>query len=192
MSNLKSYFTTHVYKANLRSVHNRLAEQLLDEVLLLAEEDQAGLSWSDDNYLKGYTSYASANQLHLISPTFAELEKSIRTHVVKYLKQLKLQVPDLAMSTCWANIMGEGCTHPLHIHPQSVISGTYYLKMPLGASALRFEDPRYGLFMNRPPQDTHVSLKAQEGDLILFESWLRHDVPINTSKEPRLSISFNY
>jgi uncharacterized protein (TIGR02466 family) len=98
------------------------------------------------------------------------------------------------------NIMYTGCTHPMHIHPHSFISGTYYLDIPRGASAIRFEDPRYGLFMSRPPlkksakeqQQTHFSVPTSAGDVVLFESWLRHDVPLHGSKEPRISISFNY
>jgi uncharacterized protein (TIGR02466 family) len=187
-------FATEIYHTSLSEFFRTNQKDLLREILILKQDDQAGRLWSKSNYPKGYTSYASANQMHRMSPTFAELEGHIRKHVFKYLRRVKLVVPkdQLSMTTCWVNIMEEGCTHPLHIHPKSIISGTFYLKIPTQASAIRFEDPRYGLFMNRPAQSTHVSIAAKSGDLLLFESWLRHDVPLNFSKEPRISISFNY
>jgi uncharacterized protein (TIGR02466 family) len=33
---------------------------------------------------------------------------------------------------------------------------------------------------------------AKVGQVVLFESWLRHEVPPNPSKAPRISISFNF
>ncbi len=190
----KKLFATEIYQTSLQDFFKKNHKHLLREIEVLCHDDEAGWEWSKTHYPKGYTSYASANQMHKMSPTFAELELCIRKHVLKYTKALGMTLGKdaLSMSTCWVNVMEEGCTHPLHIHPQSVISGTFYLKMPQKASAIRFEDPRYGLFMHRPPVKTHISLDAKPGDLILFESWLRHDVPLNLSKDSRISISFNY
>lgn len=201
---IESLFATSLYKAPVAasSVVKRLNPQLLREIEDLAHDDQAGIEWSQKNYANGFTSYASANQMHKFSPTFADLELLIRKHVQTYLKSLKLQVKprDLQMSTCWVNVMDSDSSHSLHIHPHSVISGTYYVQMPKNSSAIRFEDPRYAQFMARPPVDpgappklqTHFAVPATAGDLILFESWLKHEVPRNSSKTPRISISFNY
>ena len=41
---------------------------------------------------------------------------------------------------------------------------------------------------NRP----FVTMAPRPGMLLLWESWLRHDVPINESESERISISFNY
>jgi len=198
---IQSYFATSISHGAL-SAARRLNPQLLNEIYNLSEEDEAGIAWSEKNYAGGFTSYASANQMHKMSPTFAALEKEIRKDVIKFVKSLRLNTPlkALEMTTCWVNIMGPNSSHSAHIHPHSVVSGTYYVQMPKRASAIRFEDPRYAHFMARPPVEpkadekfqTHVSLAARPGDLILFESWLRHEVPMNSSKEPRISISFNY
>lgn len=195
-------FPTSIYHTSLSAFYKKNKKDLLNEISVLEQDDKAGRDWSQKNYARGYTSYASANQMHRMSPTFAELEKQIRKHVIKYIKQLQLQLSSeqVQMSTCWVNKMEHGCTHPLHNHPLSVISGTFYLQVPKNASAIRFEDPRYGLFMNRPPvhpeassrQQTHFSLLAKEGDLVLFESWLRHDVPVHPTSAERISISFNF
>jgi uncharacterized protein (TIGR02466 family) len=81
-----------------------------------------------------------------------------------------------------------------------VVSGTYYVQVPDGASALKLEDPRLPMMMAQPvrsaqaPQELQpfVFLAPQEGEAILWESWLRHEVVMNRSKAPRISVSFNY
>jgi uncharacterized protein (TIGR02466 family) len=37
-----------------------------------------------------------------------------------------------------------------------------------------------------------VYVKPEVGELLLWESWLRHEVPMNMSEEERISVSFNY
>jgi uncharacterized protein (TIGR02466 family) len=96
--------------------------------------------------------------------------------------------------------MGRGAVHGLHLHPLSTISGTYYVAVPRGAPGLKFEDPRLERFMAAPPRRADarralrpwVSVVARPGGLLLFESWLRHEVPANSVAGERISISFNY
>jgi uncharacterized protein (TIGR02466 family) len=104
------------------------------------------------------------------------------------------------MSDCWINIMPQGVTHSLHLHPNSVVSGTYYVATPRGCAGLKFEDPRMSKFMAAPPVSgegnprsrRYVTYPATAGNVTLFESWLRHEVPSNPLKAERISISFNY
>ena len=104
------------------------------------------------------------------------------------------------MTDCWLNVMPAGVTHSLHLHPTSFLSGTYYVAVPTGASALKFEDPRLSRLMAAPPRRADapravrpfVSLAVRRGDLVLFESWLRHEVPPARYVGERVSISFNY
>ena len=104
------------------------------------------------------------------------------------------------MADCWLNVMAAGVTHSLHLHPASFLSGTYYVAVPKGAGALKFEDPRLSRLMATPPRRAgapravgpFVSMAARSGDLVLFESWLRHEVPPARYAGERVSISFNY
>jgi len=81
-----------------------------------------------------------------------------------------------------------------------VISGTTYVTMPEGASAIRFEDPRLPMMMAAPGRvkDAREELRPfiyvapEAGDVLLWESWLRHEVPMNMIEEDRVSVSFNY
>ena len=104
------------------------------------------------------------------------------------------------MTDCWFNVMPAGVSHGLHLHPLSTISGTYYVKTPENSAGIKFEDPRLSKFMAAPPRKREspkelknfVSYPAEAGKLVLFESWLRHEVPAADIEEERISISFNY
>lgn len=191
-------FVTEIYQSSIKFD----LKSLKTEIYQIAKSDNAGQKWSEKNYPNGYTSYGSWDQLNKMSSTFAHLEKKIDQHVARYAKKLDYELCEgrLKMNSIWVNIMPEGSLHTAHIHPHSVISGTYYVDLPPRASAIKFEDPRMTFFMNSPAlkvgarqeRQRFFSLQPRAGDLVLFESWLRHEVPLNSSRRPRLSISFNY
>jgi uncharacterized protein (TIGR02466 family) len=80
------------------------------------------------------------------------------------------------------------------------VSGTYYLQVPKGSPGIKFEDPRLERFMAAPLRKTRarrenrawVTFPAAKGRLVLFESWLRHEVVPNAVEAERISVSFNY
>jgi uncharacterized protein (TIGR02466 family) len=196
-------FPTLVHVAPLDSrTAASLNKRLLRECTQLAHDDEAGRRWSASNYPGGFTSYNSASRMHQLSPTFAELERALNRHVAKFVRKLELDVTgrELTMTDCWVNIMPRQVVHSLHLHPLSTISGTYYVQTPKRSSGLKFEDPRLERFMASPPRlpDARPERRpwfvvpAQAGHVVLFESWLRHEVPPNPVDAERISISFNY
>jgi len=122
----------------------------------------------------------------------ASLQQAIKTKAFARSLKVDLRGRGLAISDCWVNVMPSGVVHSLHLHPTSFISGTYYVQVPKGAGALKFEDPRLSKMMAAPPRPSFVSLPAKAGEAILFESWLRHEVPPARYAGERISISFNY
>jgi uncharacterized protein (TIGR02466 family) len=200
---IREYFPTRLYTAALggRGAH-ALNRRLLEECRQLRADDAAGRRWSSVNYPGGYTSYGSAHRLQRLSPTFAELEIRLARHVRAFAKALEwnLDGRKLAMTDCWANIMPRLTAHSSHLHPLSSLSGTYYVQTPAGSPGLKFEDPRLERFMAAPPRKsnagaanrTWVTVPAAAGRLVLFESWLRHEVAANPVGGERVSVSFNY
>ncbi|MGB6487730.1 MAG: TIGR02466 family protein [Steroidobacteraceae bacterium] len=196
-------FPTHVYSARLKgAAGGKLNSRLLRECRQLSLDDAAGRRWSAKSYPGGYTSYGSAHRMHRLSPTFAALERAIDRHVGRFAGALELDLADreLTMTDCWVNIMPHGTTHGLHLHPLATISGTYYVKTPRGGPGLKLEDPRLERMMAAPPRLAQaarenrpwVVMPAEAGSLLLFESWLRHEVPTNLTAGERISVSFNY
>jgi uncharacterized protein (TIGR02466 family) len=200
---IRAWFPTLIYLQPLqRTGLARLNLDLADECRRLRDFDRAGRRWSEKHYPGGYTSYASMNELHRFSSTFARLAERISRHVRVFARALELDLRGrtLRLSDLWVNIMPPTAAHSLHLHPLSFISGTYYVVTPPGCPGLKFEDPRLDRFMAAPPRlpgarrehRTHITYPAKAGHLILFESWLRHEVPPNRAAGERISVSFNF
>jgi uncharacterized protein (TIGR02466 family) len=200
---IRAWFPTLIYSEPLAaSAAPRFNADLQKECRSLRDFDKAGRDWSARNYPGGYTSYASMNELHRFSSTFAALERRITRHVRAFARALDMNLRgrEVRMTDCWVNIMPASAAHSLHLHPLSFVSGTYYVATPRGCPGLKFEDPRLDRFMAAPPRlpgarkanQAHVTYPAEAGQLILFESWLRHEVARNRVDAERISISFNY
>lgn len=167
----------------------------------LATDDGAGRRWSAKHGYPGYTSYASLNDLAWRFPEFARLTKAIERHALAFAKALHWDLRGLKpkVDSLWVNVMPEGGAHSSHIHPNAVLSGTFYVAVPQGAGPINYEDPRLGFMMAAPPKKakaplafrSHVPFKPHPGTLLLWESWLRHEVPLNRADGYRISISFN-
>jgi uncharacterized protein (TIGR02466 family) len=200
MSQTTPLFVTRLYRARLSATLD--AGELEASCYSIAEDDEAGQEWCEREGYPGYTSYASLTDLPWRFPIFADLVKALDAHVAVFAKDLAFDLGDrgLELEDLWINILPEGGTHSSHIHPHSVISGTTYVAMPEGTSALKLEDPRLPMMMAAPPRikdapedlRSFVYVKPDVGDVLLWESWLRHEVPMNMSEDDRISVSFNY
>jgi uncharacterized protein (TIGR02466 family) len=201
---LRSLFATPVYEASL-STHRRFENfrsELEAACRMLAAEDAAGRAWCKANGYGGYTSYASLDDLPTRASVFGELKTLLDRHAKAFAEDLAFDLKGgrLKLDSLWVNILKPGAAHSGHIHPHSAISGTVYVATPPGASALKLEDPRLPLMMAAPPRradapegaQTFVYLQPEPGTVLMWESWLRHEVPGNRAKAERISISFNY
>ena len=200
---LRPLFVTQVYEASLAEGRGwaEFNQGLVDLIRMMAEEDAAGRRWSRAHAYRGYTSYGSLNDLPQRFPEFAELKRHLDRHAVAYAQALNF---DLArkprLDNLWVNILKPGGGHTGHIHPHAFLSGTIYVQVPDGASALKLEDPRLAMMMARPGvqpdapegEQPFVYLSPRAGTVLMWESWLRHEVPANQAKSDRISISFNY
>jgi uncharacterized protein (TIGR02466 family) len=201
---LRLLFATPIYQATLsthRSFENFRAE-LEEACQMLAAEDTAGRAWCKANGYGGYTSYASLDDLPKRASVFAELKTLLDRHAAAFARDLDfdLGAGRLRLDSLWVNVLKPGAAHSGHIHPHSVLSGTVYVATPPGASALKLEDPRLPLMMAAPPRRadapeearSFVYLQPEPGTVLMWESWLRHEVPANRARSERISISFNY
>ncbi|MGI3168932.1 TIGR02466 family protein [Pseudooceanicola sp. C21-150M6] len=203
MSELKSLFATQLYRARLNEHGPGVdADELESSCYSIAEDDEAGQEWCEANGYPGYTSYASLTDLPWRFPIFADVVKALDAHVAAFAEMCEFDLGDrgLVLEDLWINILPEGGTHSSHIHPHSVISGTTYVAMPDGASALKLEDPRLPMMMAAPTRrkgareelKPFIYVAPEVGEVLLWESWLRHEVPMNLSEDDRISVSFNY
>ena len=199
MTRIRSLFVTRLYQSSLDGVD--MAE-VRASCLSIAGDDEAGQEWCEREGYPGYTSYASLGDLPWRFPVFGEMVGEIDRHVARFADDLGFDLGGgrLVLEDLWINILPEGGIHTAHIHPHSVISGTTYVQLPEGTSAIKYEDPRLAMMMAAPPRRKDapeedrqfVYVKPSVGDVLLWESWLRHEVPMNMAEDDRISVSFNY
>lgn len=197
---IRELFATQLYQAELDNA--ALVAALAKSCRVLAREDGAGRAWSKAHGYAGYTSYASLDDLPKRDPAFADLKKVLDAHAGAFAKALHFDLGGrkLKLDSIWANVLAPGGAHSGHIHPHSVLSGTVYVDVPAGASALKLEDPRLAMMMAAPTrrEDAPEAARAfiyvtpKAGDVLMWESWLRHEVPANGAAKARVSVSFNY
>lgn len=189
---VRQLFPTHFYSAPLGD--EALVAELADAVRELAVDDGAGRAWSKAHGYRGYTSYASLDDLPVRDPRFGDVKRLLDRHVRDFAREAGFDFARKPkLDSLWVNLLKPGGTHSGHIHPHSAISGTLYVAVPPGSGALKLEDPRLPMLMAAPARDgTFVYIEPQLGEVFLWESWLRHEVMPNAGKGERLSISFNY
>lgn len=197
---VRQLFATPVYEGRLDDP--ALVADLERSVRALADDDIAGRRWAKAHGYRGYTSYASLNDLPVRDPAFAELKRRLDRHVARFAEACAFDLGGrrLKLDSLWANLLKPGGGHTAHLHPHSVVSGTVYIAVPPGAGGLKLEDPRLPMMMAAPPRRadapeaarTFVELTPAPGAVLLWESWLRHEVPPGAAKGDRISVSFNY
>jgi len=196
---IRSLFATRLYEAAIED--RRLLDDLAHSIRTLAADDSAGQRWSRDKSYKGYTSYASLDDLPRRDPAFGELQRLLVRHAAGFADELAFDLGRKPrLDSLWVNLLKPGGHHSAHIHPHSILSGTLYVEASKESGDIRFEDPRLPQMMAAPvrredaPEElrTFASVEPADGLLLMWESWLRHEVLPGKAKADRLSISFNF
>ena len=201
---LRPLFVTHLYETSLAADEDFPAfnAELEQACRALAAQDKAGRAWCRERGYGGYTSYASIPDLPREADVFARLKAKLDEHAEAFRTEIGLDLENLRLELngFWINILKPGEGHSGHIHPYNVLSGTIYVATPPGADRLKLEDPRLPLMMCAPGRVAEAAEFAQPfvyvtvkpGTVLMWESWLRHEVPPNRAGKPRISLSFNY
>jgi uncharacterized protein (TIGR02466 family) len=105
---------------------------------------------------------------------------------------------EVVLSDCWININYKDSYNRSHSHPNSLLSGCYYVKTPPNCGDIVFSDPRaQALCMLFPVEVKNkytvqtVRFHPQAGSIVLFPSWLIHYVETNKNNKERISVAFN-
>tara|TARA_R110000796_G_scaffold246206_1_gene370868 strand:- start:60 stop:638 length:579 start_codon:yes stop_codon:yes gene_type:complete len=185
---MNTIFSVNVYKEKLD-----IKNKPLINYLLKLKKDSKGRKISNPT---GWQSFP----IDVNQDIFLHLNKEIQKKFVKYMESIPLN-NSFQISSVWGNINGYKDYNTAHIHPHSAISGIYYLKTPANCGRLCFYNPAeqgigylWGHCVKKFTTQNSVLWKIdiEEGDLILFPSWLKHSVDPNLNKkEDRISLAFN-
>jgi uncharacterized protein (TIGR02466 family) len=127
---------------------------------------------------------------------------SLNERVYKIINEFRQEygIKTLAIDNSWMNIQEPDSRLNFHTHPDSIISGVIYINVDDNSSKLYFYNPNayleYLQYFIAPEIHTYLNyktiyLKPNNGDLILFPSWLRHGSEDLNKTVGRTVISFN-
>lgn len=190
--NRTDWFPTPIWHFSVDN-SDLLNTRLLKLIQVERAQDKQGVKMSN---ILGWHSVDNLQQ----RDDFEDLMKIILDNVLEVADFLKwdLEQASLNINNCWAMVNGKFASNSVHDHPNSLLSGVYYVKSPQDCGGLSFRDPRVGAHRLLPPYlefnswtMPSVTYKFVEGTMIIFPSWLMHGVEPNLSDEERVSISFN-
>jgi len=181
-------FPSFVWKARLGSeVRTAVRVAVLEEVAAErgTSDPEAGQVWQ------------SRHGLHRL-PALEPLVGHVRAGVALVYELLRVGTAPFEITGLWVNVAAPGGAVRMHNHPNNFLSGVYYLQVQEGADSINFHDPRPQAAVVRPPvteltayNTDQMVVRVEEGDLLVFPSWLSHSVDPNRSDRVRISASFN-
>lgn len=198
-TSLQALFPTMIYLSQI----NRQAEinaPVKDAIMKMKQEcEEKGLKCPED-YYNSWTSYFFP-QYNLVSDQrFETIMKFVKFSIENFAHSLgyDLNKKHLRITTLWANVQYQGGAHRKHIHSGSQFSGVYYVEAPENSGKLKLSDPKEAFRMIEPPPDNSTQFNALEvdiapesGRIVVFPSYLQHEVVNHPGKDMRISMSFN-
>jgi uncharacterized protein (TIGR02466 family) len=193
-SKIYKLFPEPIFKYKLKNFKD-LNEELSKYIYELKNEDKEGLKksnkggWHSKNFNLGFNDTVQ-NKFAL------EIQKYI-VNVFQNLGWKTKNVP-IRIKEMWAIINKSENFNVIHTHPNCYLSAAYYVKAPKNCGKFEVECPNNAKRNSYPEIEKKnelnlgvISIDIDEGDLLLFPSYLPHKVGINQSGEDRMVISFN-
>ncbi len=105
---VRRLFASLLYEGRLDDAD--LLEEIEQSCWALAEDDRAGRRWSKEHGYRGYTSYASLNDLPIRDPVFADLRKKLDRHVARFAEECAFDLGGrkLKLDSLWVNVLKPG------------------------------------------------------------------------------------
>jgi uncharacterized protein (TIGR02466 family) len=103
---------------------------------------------------------------------------------------------DIGISNSWVNVHGMGGITAEHEHGATAVVATAYITLPPNSGFIKFKDPLEYVKGIRPENDADMrfykTVKAQQGDVLLFPGWLRHKTEPSKTDEKRWVLTTNF
>lgn len=142
--------------------------------------------------------YTSINLFDLqIDDIFKPLIKIIKNKVLDFAKVYGIENCKIHKTESWINISKKGNYQEYHTHALSHFSAVFYLLTPKNCGDIVFQkgDNMFPLPFPNEPNAYNLTTsiyKAEQFNLLIFPSDLRHMVRTNMSDNDRISIALNF
>jgi uncharacterized protein (TIGR02466 family) len=128
------------------------------------------------------------------------IQQLVNTHLLDYQRNVcGIEIQQFYVTDSWIAITPPGGKHIVHNHPNSLLSGVFYFSVP-DQSSINFyvESPIFKNFkfcfdytLSTEHNKQLVNVPVQQSDIVIFPSWVDHNVDVNTSDQARIIIGFN-
>tara|TARA_B100000953_G_scaffold238303_1_gene199779 strand:+ start:305 stop:967 length:663 start_codon:yes stop_codon:yes gene_type:complete len=155
-----------------------------------SEGDPSGGNWTTHNS-------------YIFNTKLKKLKRFCEKHIDIYVEQTLNPKEEINyyITQSWLSITNPGEWHPAHTHPNSIISGVFYIDTEED-DIITFIDPNSKVKsypLESEPKEINMwnspecYFGVENNLLVLFPSWMTHQVPLNTAprNKPRMTIAFN-
>jgi uncharacterized protein (TIGR02466 family) len=162
-------------------------------IYALRDEDPIGVAKSNNMGWQSRDELQNRPEFKSILDAILESSETIR-------EDLNIPVENrFRIATSWCGVNPPGAFNMTHTHPNTTISGVYYVRAPKHGGNIQFLDVRSAHLMTRqgfadpdkPLTWEAITMTPETGRLYMFPAWLPHQVKPNMSPQDRLIISFN-
>lgn len=145
--------------------------------------------------------FTTDDLLHEPGRGFEEFSQLVLSETNNFLNFLGVKRDGHYISGMWANVTNANHRHPVHIHPNSLLSGILYIKTPEKCGQTAFTDPRPAARVFEPNYEKMNEWNSglfrfppKKGTMLLWPSWMTHGVDrgfCDDENEDRIVIAFN-
>ena len=193
-SEILKLFPEPIFKYKIED-HKDINKKLSEYIYNLKNNDDEGLKRSN----KGgwHSKNFELKDKNSIQFQFAI---KVQEYIVDTFKKFgwKIKNKNIRISEMWAIINKKDDFNVIHTHPNCFLSAAYYVKASKDCGKFEVEHPNSAKKYAFPEIEKRnefnlevASIDIEEGDLLLFPSYLPHKVGKNESGEDRIVISFN-
>jgi uncharacterized protein (TIGR02466 family) len=183
-STINSIFPTPIYVSKLNRKLKPLELNFVDK--------------SKKNFYKNSGNITSKNNYILNEKPFANIKKELELKVKDYFEKVICPVNTVIpyITQSWLNFTETNQFHHKHAHPNSIVSGVFYINCHETLDKIKFFNESYKTIK---PEIKDWNLWNSEswwfpvktGDIIMFPSSLPHAVENKEGTNTRISLAFN-
>ena len=184
---IHSIFPTHMYSVKRDSNLTPIEEKEIRKIIKEGMNKNPGNSSSANSYI--------------FNEKLKKIKQFCEQHIKIYVEKIitPKEELDFYITQSWLNVTEPGGSHHQHYHPNSIISGVFYLSS-VEDDKINFLDPNHNLKERYSFSSTEYNVwnsrtwfvSVENNILVLFPSWLEHSVePNEKATKNRISLSFN-
>ena len=183
-SNINGIFPTPIYISKLNRELTNKELLFIDKTKLDCDKNEGNIT-SNDNYILNNKAFKNLKE---------DLDLRVKDYFDKVISPTDAITPYITQS--WLNYTETNQYHHKHSHPNSLVSGVFYINCDEKFDKIKFFNENYKTIKTEVKEwNLWNSLSwwfpVKTGDIILFPSSLTHMVETKEGTNTRISLAFN-